>query len=500
MPTVSKTMGPIHFEDLDPHRFEDLIRQLIYDWKDWQSIEATGRGGSDEGFDIRAWERTKEITNKDEEDETSEGVHPMEGNLWMIQGKREKELGPSEVKKIITNTVLEKSPPYGYILIAPVNFTKKSYDIFREELRKKGVMEFYLWGRAELEDMLHQPKNDHILFTFIGVSLVARKRSRTTEVKFAINNKNKLLRVLGEGNNNADMFKSVLLRDFNDGKYPWEEKYKDFDKKPRWAEHIVKNFHPYGIMVSISKRYAYIDTEKKEWDFTRVVDLINRETERERSQDDQEYNKNRDKVEDFWKHLPRRNQATLSNKGIVLFDDMLIIDDKGDVIFNFPHIFVDFQYDEGPFKAKWSYLKGDGQVIELGEDDGYKKISIFPQVFPKIKRGKVYEDKFVDFDNETWRLLRIGSSVIKSSFFDIDGKYTFLNPRDVIGVAGVDIKTEQSLLEITNKYKTTVREYIQKMGKEERVNLERQIGRVMKDKEKLNVYEFERKYDWAVKR
>jgi hypothetical protein len=32
-----------------------LVRELIYDLKDWQSIEATGRGGNDDGFDIRAY-------------------------------------------------------------------------------------------------------------------------------------------------------------------------------------------------------------------------------------------------------------------------------------------------------------------------------------------------------------------------------------------------------------------------------------------------------------
>ena len=55
-PHVTRTLGPIHFEDLDPHRFEDLVRQLIYDFKQWQSIESTGRGGADDGFDVRAYE------------------------------------------------------------------------------------------------------------------------------------------------------------------------------------------------------------------------------------------------------------------------------------------------------------------------------------------------------------------------------------------------------------------------------------------------------------
>ena len=55
-PDVTRTLGPIHFEDLDPHRFEDLVRQLAYDFKQWQSIESTGRGGADDGFDIRRYE------------------------------------------------------------------------------------------------------------------------------------------------------------------------------------------------------------------------------------------------------------------------------------------------------------------------------------------------------------------------------------------------------------------------------------------------------------
>ena len=59
MARATKNMNPLHFEDLEPHRFEDLVRQLIYDFKQWKSLEATGRTGSDEGMDIRAIERTQ---------------------------------------------------------------------------------------------------------------------------------------------------------------------------------------------------------------------------------------------------------------------------------------------------------------------------------------------------------------------------------------------------------------------------------------------------------
>jgi integrase len=37
-----RTTGPLHFEDLDPHRFEDLVRRLIYDFRPWRHREATG--------------------------------------------------------------------------------------------------------------------------------------------------------------------------------------------------------------------------------------------------------------------------------------------------------------------------------------------------------------------------------------------------------------------------------------------------------------------------
>lgn len=58
MVSVSKTLGPIHFEDLEPKRFESMVRGLLYDFRDWNKMESTGIAGSDEGFDIRAWEKS----------------------------------------------------------------------------------------------------------------------------------------------------------------------------------------------------------------------------------------------------------------------------------------------------------------------------------------------------------------------------------------------------------------------------------------------------------
>jgi len=91
-------------------------------------------------------------------------------------------------------------------------------------------MEFYLWSKAELEDMLHLPKMTGYSLLFFGVSLVSKKRSLTTEVRFVVNNKNKLFRTLSENVHHQ----VILMRDLKDTKYPYKDNYKDFDRHPRW--------------------------------------------------------------------------------------------------------------------------------------------------------------------------------------------------------------------------------------------------------------------------
>ena len=56
MVRTTKTLNPLPFQDLEPHRFEDLVRQLAYDFKNWRSLEPTGRLGADDGYDARGFE------------------------------------------------------------------------------------------------------------------------------------------------------------------------------------------------------------------------------------------------------------------------------------------------------------------------------------------------------------------------------------------------------------------------------------------------------------
>lgn len=503
MAKITKTLGPIHFEDLEPHRFEDLVRELIYDFKDWQDIEATGRGGSDDGFDVRAWEKNKqtEDINNEDQDQEEKNVNPMTGNLWMIQCKREKEIGPKKVADIIKKYIDKKNPPYGYILVASTDFSKKSYDTFRNELRKLGVMEFHLWGKAALEDMLHMPKNDRLLFAFFGISIVMRQRSKSTEVRFSMNNKNKLIRVLGGGNNNKDIYEPVLIRDIEDSNYPYKEQYKDFDKNQRWREHPAISLYPLGLIFNVRKFYAYVDLDKKEYDFIETIDLVNRQSEADDKKSKKDYYKNQNLARDYWEHIPYRNRIYFEIMGMILYKDMMVIDEKGDIFHDFPHIFCNYQYNNSPFKRFWEYLMPDTKnyYIDINKES-YKKINYFPKKLPEIKEGNIYKDRFLEPAESVARMLRYDN--VKEIYF-ADRKYDFLNPRDKILVKGTEIESsyerdsvEMSGVEIIYKYKGTTLELTRNKEEYFRTNIENQIGRKLNDNEVITVFEVKKAESW----
>src|ERR1700733_11419239 len=166
MTKVTRTLNPLHFEDLDPHRFEDLVRQIIYDLKTWRSLEPTGRLGSDDGYDARGFEiiNSQEALDEEVVDENEEIV-PSEDRLWQIQCKREKTITPGKIKQYADEMIKKGAPsPYGIIFAAACDFSKDARDVFAQKMQEKKVQEFYLWGKADLEDMLMQPKNDNLLY------------------------------------------------------------------------------------------------------------------------------------------------------------------------------------------------------------------------------------------------------------------------------------------------------------------------------------------------
>jgi hypothetical protein len=98
---------------------------------------------------------------------------------------------------------------------------------------------------------LFQPKNDHLLFAYIGVSLQMRKRSLKTEIRARLATKRKAKKVLGN-------FRPTLIRDASEDRYPWlAETSEDVGKS--WTSRAV---NPMGsASVSRDVSLSSVETE-----------------------------------------------------------------------------------------------------------------------------------------------------------------------------------------------------------------------------------------------
>jgi hypothetical protein len=232
-------------------------------------------------------------------------------------------------------------------------------------------MEFHLWGRAALEDMLHLPKNDHILFTFFGISLVSRRKSSAMEIRAVISTKNKLFNLVGS----HPRHQAVLLRDTKDVHYPYKSEYKDFKNRPRWKEFPAVEMHPLGLIVQVGKYFAFRDAIKKEWDYSDAINLVNRQVDDEERETSHDLRQN---VESFWEFFRKSHQAMFIVNGLIRFDLIVAIDGEGDSLHKFPHIYVDFQGDRGPFVGFYKYLKfGEHHHKSI---DALQRAKTFPKI------------------------------------------------------------------------------------------------------------------------
>jgi len=392
MPQPTRTLNPLHFEDLEPHRFEDLIRQLIYDFRQWRSLEAMGRTGADKGIDIRAIERMQSADVIYEDEVTDDEPIPIidiesKDRLWIIQCKRERRIGPTRIRSIVsTNLSGLTDKPYGYMLVAACDFSKSARDAFREEVINHGVEEFYIWGKAEVEDLLYLPKNDHLLFAYFGISLQIRRRSLKTEIRTKLSLKKKLTNVLGDINQLGH--RQVLIRDPRDEHYPYIDSTDEFIKSPRWRYwEFYAHEPPDHLAFVYKKHYAYVNWETKEYDILSKYDVgipsypevVNLEW---RWWDP---NNLAQRYHNYWyDSIPEANRAWAIELRIIHYDRIIALDEIGDIYHPGPHLLVEYGIDGQPFKpnARRYFLKSSYPLEKTMDIRDGKSISYFPAEIP----------------------------------------------------------------------------------------------------------------------
>lgn len=378
MPTVTKTLGPLHLEDLEPHRFEDLVRQLLYDYRPWCDLEATGRSGSDEGFDARA---TELPTSSDETMTDGEDANELPalspGRTWLIQCKREKAIGPKKLE-----TYLEGLPNarasglYGLIFAAACDFSMDARNRFYAKARELGFEEAKLWGKGEIEDAMFQPKNDHLLFAYFGVSLQARRRTVKTTIRNRLAMKRKAKRHLGA-------FTEVLIRDASDDRYPYLDRgIEPRHVRGRWGVWNVHKCGAFGVELTHRRHFAFIDDDEVHWDFAERMNDAYPHVDPWAERDDTVLDTARSEDSRQWDELPQKNKGWYELFLFLPYDTIIDIDEEGDEFFRWPHVYVQpFVPDaRGPFAdelgVELSTIGDWGSACQAVETN---RVKVFPR-------------------------------------------------------------------------------------------------------------------------
>ncbi len=382
MSNTTRTLGPLHFEDLEPKRFEDLARQLVYDFKPWRRLEATGRAGADDGFDARGYEIVNTATSAAttaEEDEDAALSTGLDDRLWLVQCKRERAIGPTKLLAYLDDIQLaEGEKLYGIVFTAACDFSKTARDRFRDKCRALGIQEWHLWGKAELEDKLMRPENDGLLFAYFGISLTIRRRTVRADLRAKLAMKRKAYRMLGD-----KVHASLLLRSPDAATYPDPADVPDFKNAPIWIVRHLSGMAYGGIKFRLSRYFAYLSDDGTEWDaafgYNDGKPSGHEDPWAEESPQDSEI---RQQIWQFWNDLPEKNRAWLVREGLVPFEAVLDIDEHGDEFIKQPHVYVQFEPERGPFRGFYETLTtapfGAGRWDERHREDGATRISIFP--------------------------------------------------------------------------------------------------------------------------
>jgi hypothetical protein len=241
----------------------------------------------------------------------------------------------------------ERPDLHGLIFAAACDFSKASREVFREKARTLGFSEAYLWGKAELEDFLFEPKNDHLLFAYFGISLQARRRSIGTDVRARLTAKRKVNRL-------ATDHRYVLVRDATDERYPYldQDRNKHRNARGRWQVYEFEGCKSDGGHLKFSRHFAYIDSDGTGWDYAERMNAAT-PSRHEDPWTDERHGPDAEQTAayDIWQALPENNKAWFELFFILPYERIIDIDDVSDEFFKGPQILVDaFTAEGGPFR------------------------------------------------------------------------------------------------------------------------------------------------------
>lgn len=368
MPIAQRTVNPLHFEDLEPHRFEDLIRQLAYNWRSWRYLDATGNAGNDDGVDVRGIEyyRTGRVpVSSDDEsgpdpNDSGNDVDPNDdAREWLISCKRYQRLGPTEARAVVRETLTEpEHAPYGYVLAVACDLSADAMAAVREEAISLGVEEAHIWSRPHLEDLLFRPDYEDLLFVYFGLSIRTRRNSRLAQIRAESSIRRALKSSLNLSQLSGAINQAVItVRDIEDQSYPYVDEVQGFIEMdcPPWHLAQIAEFSPIGITL---KRFSYngLIAPDGTWDYD---EKTGRNPAHSFDYAEQLYWNELEQSADTPEARPTTTQGaqeiTVHEYWGLRYADIVFVDAVEDGYRSSPTVYCRFRGNQGPYRGPLAY-------------------------------------------------------------------------------------------------------------------------------------------------
>lgn len=330
---ITRTIGKLHFDDLDPNEFEMLTMKIVKRMRQWERVEHAGAAGADKGIDIRAIEKR--------EDGMEVSHH--------FQCKRYKSISPSQIKKIIKN-YCEKNQnrPVVYYIVCGCIVSDKSIETFKNECEANNITAGEIWSSSYLEALLYNDYPD-LLSAYFGNNNEKEHDDQVSAVQRNIAIKKKM---------HKDFIKPDLIKKEDPrmiSKEPW--------RKFRWSKVLVRSIHDKSypeVNSSHQSKGDWYPAEVYDWyhnglmvlAFPYTVDAVVKFEKPLAIVDP-------DNSENYEIHTVRLLKA-----GCIPFENIIDYDLDGDEFYRFPHLYCDFINGFDPYEKIIYFDEQNRQIDE----------------------------------------------------------------------------------------------------------------------------------------
>jgi hypothetical protein len=265
---------------------------------------------------------------------------------------------------------------HGIVFAAACDFSKKARDQYFEKCRALGIQEVYLWGKAEIEDLLFRPQNDHLLFAYFGFSLTIRQRTIQATLRRDIATKRRLKTVVERNANRV-----LIIRNASGDLYPKSPPLKGKFAADHWRLCPFEQLGYEGLEVEYADYLAFFDGQA--WDAADAVGLERSHFHLRRAWQGREGNEPYEFASKIWETFGQ-DRAWLRLVGVIPYNRILAVDDVGDEYFELPQIYCRYE-GRWPFSTIYGSIdrveRTGNSDIKWVERDDPARIQRFPTEF-----------------------------------------------------------------------------------------------------------------------